>query len=64
MYTFIYEFYILGIEYQQNSHFDPAGRFWLPAKTPKNGFPSTGTLCGAFNRCIFLLRDFENAERL
>ena len=35
-----------------------------PAETPKSGFPSTGPLCGAFNRCIFLLRDFGNWEML
>jgi hypothetical protein len=39
---------------------DPPGS----QKTPFSGFPSTGPLCGAFNRCIFLLRDFETAEML
>ena len=35
-----------------------------PPKPRFSGFPSTGPLCGAFNRCIFLLRDFGNWEML
>ena len=35
-----------------------------PPKTPFSGFPSTGPLCGAFNRCIFLLSKFGKWEML